>query len=232
MIPIGDENPSSIRPVVTWGIIALNVIAFIWEVSGDEARYLSIVSTYGFIPALILMKQTYYMFLTSMFLHSDIIHLGGNMLYLFIFGDNVEDSCGHISYAIFYLISGVIASLLFMLFTEDYSVPAIGASGAISGVLGGYLILFPTARVRTIVLYGWFARIIRIPAYALIGFWFIYQFLFALSFARTGVAYWAHVGGFAAGILIIKLFAKRRDRSPTYTYHVRDHAWPYQPVKL
>jgi len=154
--------------------------------------------------------------ITSMFLHGGLLHLFGNMLYLYIFGDNIEDMCGHLSFFVFYILSGILASLAFALTAWGSKVPAVGASGAISGVLGGYIVLFPKVRIRTAVTLGWFIRLINVPAYVMIGFWFAYQFLLALATVETGVAYWAHVGGFAAGAALVKVFARRKRYHPMY----------------
>jgi len=154
--------------------------------------------------------------ITSMFLHGGLLHLFGNMLYLYIFGDNIEDMCGHLPFFLFYTVSGITASLAFALTAWGSTVPAVGASGAISGVLGGYMILFPKVRIKTAVTLGWFIRLIYVPAYLMIGMWFAYQFLLALLAVETGVAYWAHIGGFAAGVVLVKVFARRKRYHPMY----------------
>ena len=152
---------------------------------------------------------------TSMFMHGGILHIAFNMLFLWIFGNNVEDSMGRGRFVLFYLLGGVVAAYAQALLTADSTVPAIGASGAVAGVLGGYLLLYPRARVLTVVLIIFFVTIIEIPAVILLGIWFVLQFLPALGQVTTnaaggeGIAYWAHVGGFAFGLLAIKLFARR-----------------------
>jgi membrane associated rhomboid family serine protease len=152
---------------------------------------------------------------TSMFMHGGILHIAFNMLFLWIFGNNVEDSMGRGRFVLFYLLGGVVAAYTQALLTADSTVPAIGASGAVAGVLGGYLLLYPRARVLTVVLIIFFVTIIEIPAVILLGIWFVLQFLPALGQVTTsaaggeGIAYWAHVGGFAFGLLAIKLFARR-----------------------
>jgi membrane associated rhomboid family serine protease len=207
MIPLGDENPWSLVPIVTWGLIAANALVFVWEFVTPLSME-GIVYTYGFVPALGINLRI----LTSMFLHADILHIGGNMLYLWVFGDNIEDACGHLSFLLFYLLSGVAGSLTMLLIDSTSLIPAIGASGAISGVLGGYILLYPNARIRTLVFGFIIIRFIRLPAYALIGFWFLLQFLYGVTSVTTGVAYWAHIGGFIAGLLFISIFASRRRR--------------------
>jgi len=213
MIPLSDENPRSIVPIVTWSLIGANILVFVWEVT-TLTPYASglIPYIYGFVPALGLQNLIDLRAFTSMFLHADILHLGGNMLYLWIFGDNVEDCCGHVSFLIFYFLSGIAGSFT-MYFLEPTSfLPAIGASGAISGVLGGYLLLYPRARIRTVLFAFHFVSFVRVPAMALIGFWFILQLLYFMARATTGVAYWAHIGGFIAGLLLISIFSRRRYR--------------------
>jgi len=214
MIPLSDENPRSIIPIVTWSLIAANVLAFIWEIT--TPLYLGeIVYQYGFIPVLGLQNLFDLRIFTSMFLHADPFHIIGNMLYLWVFGDNVEDCCGHSSFLIFYLISGIAGSLTMYLLDPTSPIPAIGASGAISGVLGGYMLLFPRARIRTVVFAFYFINFVRVPAFALIGFWFVLQFLYflySIGGVTTGVAYAAHVGGFIAGLALISVFASRRRR--------------------
>ena len=153
---------------------------------------------------------------SSMFLHGGFLHLAGNMLYLWIFGDNVEDQLGHVKFFIFYIMCGLAASLLHIFTSPNSQVPMVGASGAIAGVLGAYMIRFPKARILTLIFFGFFIRVIRVPALFVLGFWFILQLLYALpSIGSTsgGVAWFAHVGGFLAGIVLFKLFSgfsKRR----------------------
>jgi membrane associated rhomboid family serine protease len=147
-----------------------------------------------------------------MFLHADLTHIAGNMAYLWVFGDNVEDICGHLNFLLFYLLSGVSGSLTMILVDPTSRIPAIGASGAVSGLLGAYILLYPKARIRTLVFGFIFIRVIRLPAYLLIGFWFLLQLYYGLAGVVTGVAYWAHIGGFVAGFLFISLFASKRRR--------------------
>lgn len=212
MFPVGDENPSSIRPLVTWILIATNVVVFFWEIAGSSVRFENIIFDYGYVPYAVFNEGAYYRFFTSMVLHADWWHLAGNMLFLWVFGDNIEDRCGHALFLLFYLTAGVFASGLFTLFTADPTVPAVGASGAISGVLGGYLVLFPHARIRTAIIFGYFIRFTLVPAYVMIGLWFLFQLFYGLVGAATGIAYWAHIGGFLAGAGFIKAFARRQAR--------------------
>jgi membrane associated rhomboid family serine protease len=159
------------------------------------------------------------MFLTSMFLHGGILHLAGNMLYLYVFGDNVEDLCGHIPYLAFYLACGFAGSLFQLVSDWGSTIPSIGASGAISGLLGAYVYLFPNARIRTAVTLGIFIRMVRVPAYFLIGFWFLYQITLGLLSADASVAYWAHIGGFLGGLVLARIFVRRREAHPLFRNH-------------
>lgn len=216
MFPLKDENPTSITPFMTWLLIGLNVVIFVWEIIGGTDRFNTIIMSYGLTPARIISGEAYYTFLTSMFLHGGIFHLGGNMLYLYIFGDNIEDICDHLPYLVFYLICGIIASLTHMLSAWGSNVPTVGASGAISGILGAYVLFFPKVKIRTAVTFGWLIRIVYVPAYALIGLWFVYQFALALLAVETGVAYWAHIGGFLAGIALARIYGRRKYYHPLY----------------
>jgi len=167
---------------------------------------------YGLIPYEVLHGNRLSTFFTSMFLHADLIHLGGNMLFLYIFGDNVEDTFGHMRYLVFYFLSGIAASLAHILFvfnSLESVIPTIGASGAISGVMGAYLVLFPRSRVLTLVLLYWIS-IVAIPAVIFLGLWFVFQFLYGTLTVGGGVAYWAHIGGFVAGLFFGAIWRGRR----------------------
>jgi membrane associated rhomboid family serine protease len=172
-----------------------------------------VVWKYGLVPSAVLRGDQIYTFFTSMFLHADLIHLGGNMLFLYVFGDNVEDTFGHFRYLLFYLLSGIAASLLHIftvLNTGDPSIPTIGASGAIAGVLGAYFVLYPRSRILTLVFFFWIT-IVAIPAVVFLGVWFAYQFLYGtIAGAGGGVAYWAHIGGFITGIVFGVAWRGRR----------------------
>ncbi|MCX7031737.1 MAG: rhomboid family intramembrane serine protease [Spirochaetes bacterium] len=245
MIPIGDDNTDRrSRPVITWAIIALNVLVFVlFQGCGSNDRFTYAWST---VPEeiltgkdLVTADQTvtdpssgqrylepglgvtpisvYLTLLVSMFMHGSFAHIAGNMLYLFIFGDNVEDRIGRVRFLLFYLFCGVVASLAQVFVTkwtgQDPSVPSLGASGAISGVLGAYLLLFPRKRVRVIAL----SLLIPVPAWVAVGIWFVFQLINGLGYlggsTGGGVAYAAHVGGFVAGIATIKLW-DRPGRAP------------------
>ena len=217
MLPIGDENPSYSRPIVNYALIAVNVAVFIYEFLLPENAFEDLIQAYGFVPSRFSSGLTLAAIITvftSMFLHADILHILGNMLYLYIFGDNIEDAMGHIPYLIFYLFCGITSSAFQYLTDTSSSIPSIGASGAISGVLGAYILLYPRARVRTIIFLGFFFTYVKIPALAYLGIWFVYQILYASVPEVSGVAYWAHIGGFLTGIVIMKLYPWKRKPPP------------------
>jgi membrane associated rhomboid family serine protease len=205
MFPIHDENPTRTKPFITWIIIIITVLVFIWQYKNNMNE--EIIYNYGEIPIFILNGERLYTLITSIFLHGNILHIFGNMLYLFVFGDNVEDKFGHLKFLILYFIFGIAGSLThtfiaYISESMDLLIPAIGASGAISGILGAYIVLFPRARIISIVPSYYFIRIARIPAIFFIGFWFILQFLYGIVGITSGVAYWAHIGGFISGFII------------------------------
>lgn len=215
MIPYKDDNPTSAFPFVTVAVIILNVAVFVWEIFSPSGEQ-QIAFSYGAIPYNLMTLETNQpvnpiaTIFSSMFLHGGGFHLGGNMLYLWIFGDNVEDRIGHFRFLIFYLLAGSIAAYAHAI-TEPYShIPMIGASGAVSGILGAYLLLFPHARVRTILFFGFFWQIVRIPALIVIGFWAIIQLVNGLLtkglLGQGGVAWFAHIGGFLFGLITIRFW--------------------------
>jgi membrane associated rhomboid family serine protease len=206
MIPIGDENPSRIMPIINWMLILTCVAVFFWQVSSGVSFFEFTLFEYGIIPSKFLSGENLYSVVTNIFLHGGWSHLLGNMLFLFIFGDNIEDRLGHIRYILFYLVCGVVASLIWMATALNSPYPAVGASGAISGVLGAYFVFYPTARIRALLSFGYFIRVTRVPAWVMIGMWFVYQLLLAFIPINTGVAYWAHVGGFAVGWIVAHFF--------------------------
>ncbi len=224
MIPLRDDNPTSITPFVTYAFIAACVLAFLWQMSLGKKGFEAAVLALGVTPATLLgdarLPPELYLVppvatvFSSMFLHGGFMHLAGNMLYLWIFGNNVEDSMGHVRFVIFYLLCGVAAALAQAWPNPDSTIPMIGASGAISGVLGAYLLLFPRARVLVLIPLGAFSRIVYVPAMFVLGFWFVLQLI---STALTeggqgGVAWGAHIGGFVAGMVLIPLFKHRHVR--------------------
>jgi len=202
MFPIGDDNTSRrTQPVVTYTLIALNVLFFFVELSGGDA----FIQTWSFVPSRFLANPggDFLTIFTSMFMHAGWLHIGGNMLYLWIFGDNVEDRFGHIRYLAFYLLCGIAATFAQLAFSMGSSIPNLGASGAIAGVLGAYLVLFPQRRVTVMLGSG----VTQMPALIVIGLWFVLQLFsgigsIASSADTGGVAYMAHIGGFITGVVL------------------------------
>jgi membrane associated rhomboid family serine protease len=221
MIPVRDEIPTRETPVVTYLLIAINVIVFILMSLASPAAQEAIVARFAMVPAHFVGGATLAAVITiftSMFMHAGIAHLGGNMLYLWIFGDNVEDRVGHIKYLALYLVGGVAASLTHMITNWGSEIPTVGASGAIAAVLGAYLVLYPGSQVVTVIPLKYFSRVTTLPAFVVLGLWFVLQlFNGIVSIGETdvsGVAFWAHIGGFVAGIVLAKLFTLvyRRER--------------------
>lgn len=206
MFPIRDHNPSGRTPYVTYALIALNVAIFLgyWTAFADERALTQFLDSYAMIPAKVTRSGDYGGLVTSMFLHGGLLHLGANMLFLWIFGDNLEDRMGHLPYLAFYLACGIAAGLTHVLAGPMSQVPTVGASGAIAGVMGGYLLLFPRARVDILLIFIIFFRIITIPAALMLALWFALQVFagFGSDPDQGGVAYWAHAGGFVAGLLL------------------------------
>ena len=223
MIPYKADNPRSTTPVVTLLLIIANVIVFLAEIYNPRGIQW-IANNYGAIPYNLVTFNTEQPIspitsvFTSMFIHGGFLHIAGNMLYLWIFGTNIEDRMGHVRFLIFYLISGLIAAYANAIAVPDSGMPMVGASGAISGVLGAYLLLFPRAQVYTILFLGFFAQVIKLPALIVIGFWAIIQFasgIFSRLGPGGGIAYFAHIGGFLFGLFTVKLWvpAGRRRRT-------------------
>jgi membrane associated rhomboid family serine protease len=206
MFPIRDHNPSGRTPFVTWALIALNVVVFLscWTSLQSDQALTRFFLTWGLVPGRIMAGQGYETLLTSMFLHGGWLHLFGNMWFLWLFGDNLEDEMGHLRYLGFYLLGGLAAAALQIASGPGSPLPMVGASGAIAGVMGGYLLLFPRARVDVLFIFVIFFRIFAIPAWIVLGVWFALQ-LFSGAVTPTdegGVAYWAHAGGFLAGLVL------------------------------
>jgi membrane associated rhomboid family serine protease len=222
MLPLGDDDSTRRTfPLVTYALIVVNVLVFLLELSSGD----TFINQWSFVPARFAANPgtDFLTIFSSMFMHAGWIHLGGNMLYLFIFGDNVEDRLGHLKYLIFYLLCGVIATFSQYMFNLGSQVPNLGASGAIAGVLGAYIVMFPGERVRVLMGYA----VVRMSAVIVIGFWIVLQFISSLStFTASsqtggsggGVAYFAHIGGFLAGILLTFFMGGRTDRRLTAGY--------------
>lgn len=218
MFPLKDDIPTEKPPIVTIALIVINCLIFFYQLSlGQDFQYF--IVKLGAIPYEITHQAEItpeYAFpvnmtlVTAMFLHGGWFHIIGNMLYLWVFGNNVEDTLGHFKFIIFYLISGIVASLVHIVSTPDSTIPTVGASGAIAGVLGAYLLKFPHARILTLIFLGFFIRIVRIPAVYVLGFWFVLQVLYGLISIGSntgGVAWFAHIGGFVAGIVFFRIFS-------------------------
>lgn len=219
MIPLKDDNPVQRTPFVSYTLLGACILIFLWQASlGQQAGRAAVVA-FGVIPAVLfgnaelppelaLVPPTATIF-TSMFLHGGWMHLIGNMLYLWIFADNIEDSMGHVRFVVFYLLCGVAAALLQAVPAPGSEIPMIGASGAISGVLGAYLLLFPHARITVLIPFGFLSQVMLLPAVWVLGLWFAIQFLSELGGGGSGVAFRAHIGGFVAGMALLPLFKRR-----------------------
>src|SRR6187401_911966 len=218
MIPLSDVIPSRTKPVVTVGLIVVNAVVFLYQLMLPEPALQVFVGSYALIPAWFSVPALF----TSQFLHGGWMHVISNMLYLWIFGDNVEDRLGHIPFLIFYLGAGAVAALLQTLFNPFSSVPMLGASGAIAGVMGAYFVLYPQSRVLTLIFLFIFVDIVEIPAIFFLGIWFLMQLLdgvgsLGIGSAAGGVAFWAHVGGFVVGAafgLVLRVRGVKRWEPP------------------
>ena len=220
MIPLKDDNPTENRPVVTYFIISLCILVFLLELSSSSYRTGELFYSYGLIPSVLMGHNqlpqnlialpAYLTIVSSMFVHGGLMHLLGNMLYMWIFADNIEDALGQKKFIIFYLLSGIGAAMAQVLMDTSSQVPMVGASGAIGGVLGAYLVNHPKAKVLVLIPFGFFSQLIKIKALYVLGFWFILQFINSsmMSSSDGGVAYAAHIGGFLSGIILILFFNK------------------------
>jgi membrane associated rhomboid family serine protease len=231
VVPLRDDNPVSITPIVTYALIAINVVVFLYELSLPPQQLESFFQTYAIVPQdltaalqsgdtgqIIAQSLT---LITSQFLHGGFLHIGGNMLFLWVFGNNIEDQLGHVRFLIFYLLCGALAGLAQWFFSVDSPVPTLGASGAIAGVLGAYILRFPRARILTLIPLGFFLTTFRIPAIFFLGFWFFQQALYSIASLQAtadmgsgGVAYWAHAGGFVFGAILGPLFGLFSSKAP------------------
>lgn len=224
MIPIKDYNKTKSFPFFNYLLIILNILVFIYETRLSSFELQKFIFKYGFVPSFFLEDPIHYsyMLITSTFLHGGFMHIIGNMLFLFIFGDNVEDALGHFRYLIFYFLSGISGSFLQLLFTTNPAIPNIGASAAISGILGSYLVLFPLAKILTIIPIGFFLLNTKLPAYIFLFVWIGIQFLNGIASVTiqtiNNVAYFAHLGGFLYGFLYT-LLKRRKFLNKLYSKH-------------
>jgi len=225
MIPLKDDNPTSGKPIVSYGIIGFCVIIFLAQLGLNNSELRDFTYSYGLIPSVLmgidqLPDELFRIspigtIFTSMFMHGGWMHLIGNMLYMWIFADNIEDDLGTLNFVIFYFVSGIGAAMCQVLMDINSQIPMIGASGAIGGVLGAYLINYPNARVLVLIPFGFFSQLIKIRALYVLGFWFILQFVnsfLSSSSGGGGVAYAAHIGGFVTGIVLILFFNKKNNK--------------------
>ncbi|WP_072705585.1 rhomboid family intramembrane serine protease [Donghicola eburneus] len=235
MFPIRDQNPSRQVPYVTYALITANVLAFFshWPLLVSDAELQRVYVEYAMFPVLIVHGEHLYTLFTSMFMHGSFMHIAGNMLFLYIFGDNMEEQFGRGRYLLFYLASGLVAAV-FQIAAEPFSsVPMVGASGAIAGVMGGYLLLFPKARVDILLILIIIWRVVTVPAWLMLGLWFAFQLFGGLGTPTDegGVAYWAHIGGFVAGIALTWPLWRRKggrrfwDRQIGLRSIQRDYTW-------
>ncbi len=221
MVPLRDNNPISITPYVTYGLVAVNILAFIYQLSLTPQQLEGFFHLAAVVPRELTASfegisvnqpvPEWMTLITSQFLHGGFLHLGGNMLFLWVFGNNVEDRLGHVKYLIFYLACGVLAALTQWFFSQNSGIPSLGASGAIAGVMGAYILRFPHAKVLTLLPLGFFITTVQIPAVFFLGFWFLQQALFGIASLNAptnigmesgGIAYWAHAGGFFFGAIL------------------------------
>jgi len=228
MIPIGDDQVRGAGPpIVNWALIALCTVVFVYEVTLSGPALEHLVGSYGVVPATVLQGQGLLTLLTSMFLHGGWLHLIGNMLFLWVFGDNIEAVLGHVGYLVFYLLGGLAATGGQILASTTSTVPSIGASGAIAAVLGAYIVMFPRSRVRVLLFLGLFVTVTRVRALVFLGIWIVTQFLYGFaslgpSTAQTeGVAWFAHIGGFAFGLAAGVLMRGRARRLEYRVYDVQ-----------
>ena len=221
MVPLRDNNPVKITPYVTYGLIAANLFVFLYELSLSPRDLESFFYTWAVVPVQLTasfsgfpVNQPFPEWLTlfsSQFLHGGFLHIAGNMLFLWIFGNNVEDRLGHVKYLVFYLACGALAALTQWFFSSGSNVPSLGASGAIAGIMGAYILRFPQAEILTLIPLGFFFWTVRVPAFFFLGFWFVQQALYGFVSLDTrmnigmeggGIAYWAHAGGFVFGAIL------------------------------
>jgi len=215
MFPLSDSHPTRTIPFVNFAVIALTILVFLLQLSAPDFE--AFIFEFGFIPAIFSFfdPSSYVRVISSIFLHAGLFHIIANLWFLHIFGDNVEDLLGHLRYVLFYLATGIAAVFAQYIFSPESTIPMIGASGAISGVAGAYFLLFKHARIKSLVPLGFFIHIVELPSWFFLGYWFILQFfsgigsLVAYDIQKGGVAYFAHIGGFIAGIILISFLRRR-----------------------
>lgn len=227
MVPIRDNNPTQTVPVITYILIGINIALFVYQLSlGQSEQLQGFIQEWAMVPRLVtlgfqgepssLPHPAWLTLITSQFLHGGLFHIGGNMLFLWVFGNNIEDKLGHIQFIVFYIVCGVLAGLCHWFFSPFSDVPTLGASGAVAGVMGAYILRFPRAEIVTLIPFGFFFWTVRVPAFFFLGFWFAQQALFSVAslgqMAVGGVAYWAHAGGFVFGAMLGPLLGLFSDR--------------------
>lgn len=217
MLPISDDNRGrASQPVVSWALIAINILIYMYQWTLDDRGLLQLFNQWAVVPAEVSAGQAMFTLVTCTFLHGSWFHLGSNMLFLWVFGDNVEDVMGHAKYLIFYLLTGAAASYAQVLIDPDSRIPLVGASGAISALLAAYIVLFPRGQIRTLIFLGIFVTATMLPAWIMIGYWVVIQVvsgvgsLGAVDDQGGGVAFFAHIGGFVAGLALVWFFRDRR----------------------
>jgi membrane associated rhomboid family serine protease len=222
MIPIRDDNPTHSVPIITYLLIAFNVIVFVFQLmlgSNNEQFIYQFALIPSEVTSTLSLKSVFDIF-TSMFMHAGLVHIGGNMLYLWIFGDNVEDRLGRGRFFFFYILGGTIASVTHIITNPGSQIPTVGASGAIAAVLGAYLVLFPSQKVLTLIPLGFWMRMTMLPASLVLIVWFLFQFLQGILTLGGpdvgGVAFWAHIGGFVSGVIFGQLLKKPESEYPAY----------------
>ena len=230
-LPLFDDNPTKARPVISWAIMIGCIAVYLYQTGLSPRADYALILTYGVVPLRLFQELDVLSTVSSMFLHGGFMHLASNMLYLWIFGDNVEDAMGHWRFLCFYLICGASAAFVQALIDPSSTIPLIGASGGIAGILGAYIMLYPRATIKVFMWIIIFVRLINIPAWIVLGFWIGGQFLSvpaALS-SQGGVAYFAHIGGFITGMLLVGIFKKGHVQlfSPA-----KDKTWRTEPARL
>lgn len=215
MLPLSDDNRGRrTQPMVTWMLIAVNIVVYVYQFTLGEREHYQFLMDWAVVPDRLSSGEQIHTLITSAFMHGSWFHLGSNMLFLWIFGDNVEDVLGHLKYLLFYFATAIAAGLAQVLIDSDSIVPMVGASGAVSGLLAAYIVLFPNGRIRTLLTLGVFITVTMLPAWMMIGYWFLLQLVSGvLSLGDTntggGVAFFAHIGGFVAGFILVRPLIKR-----------------------